>query len=162
MHSLVQKLVTPDASERVARECLLDLSRDLLHSRGALRLAFSTIAEESGEADAAVEIRRPSRRTREAELRERTQREALLHVVTDAVRSGSSSLGFTRSTSPTLSESQALVAFFGNPFEREYVFRATVPPRESGALPAPQRLHALISSDSVHVSGAFSRETLAI
>lgn len=161
-HSLVQKLVPPldSSSDRVARECLLDLSRDLLHSRGPLRLAFSTTGDD---ADAAVEIRRPSRRTRETEQRERTQREALLKLVTDSVRSGGSSVdGDFAKPNASLSDSQALLAFFGKPVEREYVLRATVPPREPAALPAPQRLHALILSDSVHISGAFSHETLAI
>ena len=155
-HSLVRKLVTADGCDKAAQECLLDLSRDILHSRGALRLEL-----ESDEADAEVEIRRPSRRTREAELRGRTQREALLKLAAEAVRSGSLSSDFTRPSAP-LSDSQALVAFFAAPVEREYVLRATVPPRESSALAAPQRLHALISRDSVHISGAFSRETLAI
>lgn len=157
-HSLVQKLVTPAASEKATRDCLLDLSRDLFHSCGPLRLAFSTRIAET---DSEVEIRRPSRRTREAELRERTQREALLNLVTDAMRSSHSAAGLTQSSSAPLSESQALVAFFSKPLAREYVFRAVVPPLETRALPAPQRLHALITRDSVHISGAFSRETLA-
>lgn len=163
-HSLVQKLVPPldSSSDRVARECLLDLSRDLLHSRGPLRLAFST-TDDDADADAAVEIRRPSRRTRETEQRERTQREALLKLVTDSVRSGGSLVDsdFAKPNA-SLSDSQALLAFFGKPVEREYVLRATAPPREPAALPAPQRLHALILSESVHISGAFSHETLAI
>ena len=159
-HSLVQKLVPADGCDKAAEECLLDLSRDLLHSRGALRLEFESESDEA-EAEAELEMRRPSRRTREAELRARTQREALLKLVADAVRSGSVSSELTRPSAP-LSDSQALVAFFAAPVEREYVLRAAVPPREPSALAAPQRLHALISRHSVHVSGAFSRETLAI